>query len=114
MSHQAVVALGQDDGPLQAAEDDLPQILQDPLQHRLLTDVSKDAEAGFHTNKIKIIEKLKCTSFRNAQIGSVCLHLNFIKIFHLQSSPVAHERLETRPLMPDHDSTKRNRIHSEN
>lgn len=43
-TYQAVVALRQHNGLLQAAQDDLPQILQDPLQHRLLTDVSEDAE----------------------------------------------------------------------
>lgn len=49
-THQAVVALRQHNGLLQAAQDNLPQILQDPLQHRLLTDVSEDAKAGSHTN----------------------------------------------------------------
>lgn len=47
-SYQAVVALRQDDGLLQAAQDGLPQVLQDPLQHRLLTDVREDAETGSH------------------------------------------------------------------
>ncbi|PWA17037.1 hypothetical protein CCH79_00013227 [Gambusia affinis] len=50
-SHQAVVALRKDDDPLQAAQDDLPQILQDPLQHRFLTDVSENAEAGSQKKK---------------------------------------------------------------
>lgn len=49
-TYQAVVALRQYDGFLQAAQDDLPQVLQDPLQHRLLTDVSKDAETGSNKN----------------------------------------------------------------
>lgn len=49
VAHQAVVALRQDEGLLQAAQDDFPQILQDPLQHRLLTDVRKDAETEEHT-----------------------------------------------------------------
>lgn len=49
-TYQAVVALRQHDGLLQAAQDNLPQVLQDPLQHRLLTDVSEDAETGSHTN----------------------------------------------------------------
>lgn len=48
--YQAVVALRQDNGLLQAAQDDLPQILQDPLQHRLLADVSKDTETGSQAN----------------------------------------------------------------
>lgn len=42
--YQAVVALRKNDGLLQAAQDDLPQILQNPLQDRLLTNVSEDAE----------------------------------------------------------------------
>lgn len=52
--YQAVVALRQDNGPLQAAQDDLPQILQDPLQHRLLADVSKDTETGSQTKAPKV------------------------------------------------------------
>lgn len=44
--YQAVIALWQHNGLLQATQDDLPQILQDSLQHCLLTDVSKDTETG--------------------------------------------------------------------
>lgn len=50
---QAVVALRQDDGLLQAAQHDLPQVLQDPLQHRLLTDVRKDAQTAAHAQHTK-------------------------------------------------------------
>lgn len=44
--YQAFIALWQHNSLLQATQDDLPQILQDSLQHCLLTDVSKDTETG--------------------------------------------------------------------
>lgn len=50
LEYQAIIALRQDNGLLQAVKDDLPQILQDSLQHRLITNISKGAEPGSHTN----------------------------------------------------------------
>lgn len=45
-SHRLVSEGWQDDGLLHGVHDQLPQLLQYPLQHRLLADFGKESQAG--------------------------------------------------------------------
>lgn len=65
----------QHNGLLQAAQDNLPQILQDSLQHCLLTDVSKDTETESNPNA-KRFEPKTAAAFTEQSQSFVYLYRN--------------------------------------